>query len=250
MCDSRLELRRRSEGGAGKLLVDSLSAARRTGDSIGESGRGIFSGFSLSSSGNGPSSGFAGETGREPGIGSSDFFEMFGRVTNGLANPPSTDDVSQLSNPSPRQEISSELFSRVAAKLPESLGVGPWASMSLVREVIGRTTCCTECLKVDDLFDKVGELGSKVDREKGDVFGDRDFNGIDKDRLIGLGVPCCSTIDSAGLSGDFSRLRRDRNMCKAVCAVIFTDQIAKPASIAPCEPADLSVVFVQVQPST
>lgn len=95
------------------------------GDCIGESGRGIFSGLTESSNGKGPSSGFAGDTGRLPGIGSSDFFEMFGRVTKGLTNPPSTAEVSQVSNPSPRQEISSELFSRVATKLPESLGVGP-----------------------------------------------------------------------------------------------------------------------------
>jgi len=95
------------------------------GDCMGESGRGCFSGWS-SVEGKGPSRGFAGETGRLPGMGSSFFFfkPVVGLVTNGLTNPCSTEDVSQVSKPSPRHEISSELFSRVAAKLPDSRGVG------------------------------------------------------------------------------------------------------------------------------
>lgn len=105
-------------------LADVILMGDCVGDCMGESGRGCFSGSS-STKGKGPSSGFAGETGRLPGMGSSFFLvPVVGLVTNGLTNPCSTEDVSQVSKPSPRQEISSELFSRVAAKLPDSRGVG------------------------------------------------------------------------------------------------------------------------------
>ena len=104
---------RRREGDTGKLTMDSLSYASMTGDCIGESGRGSFSGVTgSSSSGKGPSRGFAGDTGRLPGMASSLFLPSVGRVTNGFVNPSSTAEVSQLSNPSPRQEISSESVSR------------------------------------------------------------------------------------------------------------------------------------------
>ena len=118
-------LRWRRRGGTGRVSVESLGKRSLMGDCMGESGRGCFSGSS-SVEGKGPSRGLAGETGRLPGIGSSFFFWMpvVGLVTNGLTNPCSTEDVSQVSKPSPRQEISSELFSRVAAKLPDSRGVG------------------------------------------------------------------------------------------------------------------------------
>jgi hypothetical protein len=100
--------------------------------------------------GNGPSRGFAGDTGRLPGIASSLFLPSFGLVTKGFVKPSSTAEVSQPSNPSPRHEISSESVSRVAAKLPESRGVGPWVSINLVLEVMGRITCWIECLIVDE----------------------------------------------------------------------------------------------------
>jgi len=116
---------RRRRGGTGSVSVESLAEVYLMGDCMGESGRGSFSGWS-STEGKGPSRGLAGETGRLPGMGSSFFFKpVVGLVTNGLSNPPcSTEDVSQASKPSPRQEISRELFSRAAAKLPDSRGVG------------------------------------------------------------------------------------------------------------------------------
>lgn len=145
MCDSWLELARRSGGGTCRLLTDSVSDMTRVGDCMGESGRGSFSSEAVDSwSGKGPSRGLAGETGRLPGMGSRVFFFLLrgGLVTKGLTNSCcSTEDVSQVSNPSPRHEISSESVSRGVTKLPESRGVGPWASMSFVREVMGRMTC-------------------------------------------------------------------------------------------------------------
>lgn len=151
MCASWLELVRRRVGDISRLLIDSLSAANIMGDCIGESGRGSFSGVAGSSKpGKGPSRGFAGETGRLPGIASSLFLPSVGLVTKGLLNPLSTAEVSQLSNPSPRHEISSESVSRVAAKLPESRGVDPWVSINFVLEVMGLTTCDIECLIVDE----------------------------------------------------------------------------------------------------
>ena len=151
MCASWLELVRRREGDTGKLIIDSLSFASMTGDCIGESGSGSFSGVAGSSySGKGPSRGLAGETGRLPGMASSLFLPSVGLVMNGFVKPSSTAEVSQLSNPSPRQEISSESVSRGAAKLPESRGVGPCVSINFVLEVIGRITCWIECLIVEE----------------------------------------------------------------------------------------------------
>ena len=142
MYASLLELAHRRGGDTGKLTIDSLSFASMTGDCIGESGGGSFSGVTGSSySGKGPSRGFAGDTGRLPGIASSLFLPSVGLFTNGSVNPSSTADVSQLSNPSPRQEISSEFVSRGAAKLPESRGVAACVSINFVLEVIGRITC-------------------------------------------------------------------------------------------------------------
>ena len=122
--------------------MESLSLDSMTGDCIGESGRGSFSGVAGSSySGKGPSRGFAGDTGRLPGMASSLFFASAGLVMKGFVNPSSTAEVSQLSNPSPRHEISSESVSRGVAKLPESRGVGPCARINFVLEVMGRIAC-------------------------------------------------------------------------------------------------------------
>lgn len=128
--------------------------------------------------------------------------------------------------------------------------------MSLVRDVIGRIACWIECLNVEELglpewwLDRVGELGSKVDRENGEVFGDSDFSGIESDRLIDRGVLCRSTIDSFGLGGAGSRLRRERKMCNVVWATMLIVQMTKPASTAPCVSVGLLLVLAQVQPKT
>lgn len=151
MCDSWFELARRRGGGTARLFVEPLSEDMRMGDCMGESGRGILSaGAGSSMSGKGPSRGLAGETGRLPGMGSRDFLPRVGFVTNGLMKPCSTEEVSQLSNPSPRQKISRELLSWLTTKLPESLGVLACVSISFVREVIGRIACEIECLNVED----------------------------------------------------------------------------------------------------
>jgi hypothetical protein len=142
MCASWIELERRRDGDTGKLAMDSVSAAGTMGDCMGESGSGSLSGVTESSrSGKGPSRGLAGDTGRLPGIASSLFLPVFGLEPRGFANPFSTAEVSQFSNPSPRHEISRESVPLVAAKLPESRGVTPCARINFVLEVIGLMTC-------------------------------------------------------------------------------------------------------------
>jgi len=133
MCDWFVLGRRRGgRGNAEGELV--LGPGEVTGESAGEAGSGVASGVD-GLCGKGPSRGFAGETGRLPGIGSSLLHVVF--CTSWLGATSSTAEVSQVSKPSLWCVVSKDV-GLSDGTLGMSVDAKEFLNSSLVLEVMGR----------------------------------------------------------------------------------------------------------------